>query len=88
MSNAQVDSLATRRSALATAVALALHGGAALPQQSAETPADSQIRASGRVLLEFADLAPRLAGRACAPAARLLHPDWVGPIPGGLPAVS
>ena len=50
--------------------------------------ADFQILASVRVLLEFEDLAPLLEGRACAPAARLLHPDWVGPIPGGLPAVS
>jgi glutathione S-transferase len=48
--------------------------------------ADFQILASVRVLLEFEDLAQLLEGRACAPAARLLFPDWVGPIPAGLPA--
>jgi glutathione S-transferase len=50
--------------------------------------ADFQILASVRVLLEFEDLAPLLEGRACAPAARLLYPDWAGPIPSGLPALS
>jgi hypothetical protein len=35
--------------------------------------------------LEFEDLAQLLEGRASAPAARLLYPDWVGPIPRGLP---
>jgi glutathione S-transferase len=48
--------------------------------------ADFQILASVRVLLEFEDLAHLLEGRACAPAARLLYPDWAGPIPRGLPA--
>jgi hypothetical protein len=38
-----------------------------------------------RVLLEFEDLGQLLEGRACAPAARLLYPDWAGPIPRGLP---
>ena len=47
--------------------------------------ADFQILASVRVLLEFEDLLHLLEGRACAPAARLLYPDWDGPIPGGLP---
>lgn len=47
--------------------------------------ADFQILASVRVLLEFEDLAQLLEGRACAPAARLLYPDWAGPIPRGLP---
>jgi glutathione S-transferase len=50
--------------------------------------ADFQILASVRVLLEFEDLAHLLEGRPCAPAARLLYPDWVGPIPGGLPPLS
>jgi glutathione S-transferase len=50
--------------------------------------ADFQILASVRVLLEFEDLAHVLEGRACAPAARLLYPDWPGPIPGGLPGLS
>jgi glutathione S-transferase len=48
--------------------------------------ADFQILASVRVLLEFEDLAHMLEGRACAPAARRLYPDWAGPIPRGLPA--
>ena len=48
--------------------------------------ADFQILASVRVLLEFEDLAGLLEGRACAPAARRLYPDWPGPIPRGLPA--
>jgi glutathione S-transferase len=48
--------------------------------------ADFQILASVRVLLEFEDLAHLLEGRQCAPAARLLYPDWTGPIPRGLPA--
>jgi glutathione S-transferase len=47
--------------------------------------ADFQILASVRVLLEFEDLGDLLEGRACAPAARLLYPDWAGPIPRGLP---
>jgi glutathione S-transferase len=47
--------------------------------------ADFQILASVRVLLEFDDLAHLLEARACAPAARLLYPDWDGPIPSGLP---
>jgi glutathione S-transferase len=47
--------------------------------------ADFQILASVRVLLEFEDLGHLLEGRACAPAARLLYPDWDGPIPRGLP---
>jgi hypothetical protein len=41
-----------------------------------------------RVLLEFEDLAHLFDGHACAPAARLLFPDWVGPIPRGLPPLS
>ena len=45
-----------------------------------------QILASVRVLLEFEDLRGLLEGRACVPAARLLYPDWPGPIPRGLPA--
>jgi hypothetical protein len=44
---------------------------------------DFQILSSVRVLLEFEDLAQLLEGRACAPAARLLFPDWAGPIPSG-----
>jgi hypothetical protein len=48
--------------------------------------ADFQILASVRVLLEFEDLAHLLEGRPCAPAARLLYPDWVGPVPRCLPA--
>jgi glutathione S-transferase len=47
--------------------------------------ADFQILASVRVLLEFEDLGHLLEGRACVPAARLLYPDWAGPIPRGLP---
>lgn len=47
-----------------------------------------QILSSVRVLLEFEDLAHLLEGRACAPAARLLYPDWAGPIPRGLRGVS
>jgi glutathione S-transferase len=47
--------------------------------------ADFQILASVRVLLEFEDLGHLLEGRAGAPAARLLYPDWDGPIPSGLP---
>lgn len=47
--------------------------------------ADFQILASVRVLLEFKDLGHLLEGRPCAPAARLLYPDWDGPIPRGLP---
>jgi glutathione S-transferase len=52
----------------------------------APNAADFQILSSVRVLLEFEDLAPLLEGRACAPASRLLFPDWAGPIPRGLPA--
>lgn len=48
--------------------------------------ADFQILSSVRVLLEFEDLVHLLDGRACAPAARRLFPDWAGPIPRGLPA--
>ena len=47
--------------------------------------ADFQILASVRVLLEFEDLRHLLEGRACAAAARLLYPEWEGPIPSGLP---
>jgi glutathione S-transferase len=50
--------------------------------------ADFQILSGVRVLLEFEDLAHLFDGRACAPAARLLFPDWVGPIPRGLPPLS
>jgi len=50
--------------------------------------ADFQILSSVRVLLEFEDLRHLVEGRACARAARLLFPDWAGPIPCGLPAVS
>jgi glutathione S-transferase len=50
--------------------------------------ADFQILSSVRVLLEFEDLATLLERRPCAPAARLLFPDWAGPIPRGLPALS
>jgi glutathione S-transferase len=50
--------------------------------------ADFQILSSVRVLLEFEDLAQLLDGRPCAPAARLLFPEWAGPIPSGLPGVS
>jgi glutathione S-transferase len=50
--------------------------------------ADFQILASVRVLLEFEDLAHLVEERPCAPAARLLFPDWAGPIPRGLPALS
>ena len=55
---------------------------------AAPNAADFQILASVRVLLEFEDLRHLLDGRACAPAARLLFPDWAGPIPRGLPGVS
>jgi glutathione S-transferase len=55
---------------------------------AAPNAADFQVLASVRVLLEFEDLAHLLEGRACAPAARLLYPEWAGPIPRGLPAVS
>jgi hypothetical protein len=37
------------------------------------------------VLSEFDDLAPLFDGRPCVPAARLVFPDWEGPIPRGLP---
>jgi glutathione S-transferase len=47
--------------------------------------ADFQILAGARVLCEFEDLRPLLEGRPCAAAARSLFPDWVGPIPRGLP---
>jgi glutathione S-transferase len=50
--------------------------------------ADFQILSSVRVLLEFEGLSPLLEGRPCAPGARLLFPNWVGPIPGGLPELS
>ena len=50
--------------------------------------ADFQILAGVRVLLEFEDLGPLLEGRPCAPAARRLFPDWLGPIPGRLPKLS
>jgi glutathione S-transferase len=55
---------------------------------AAPNAADFQILSSVRVLLEFEDLAQLLEGRACAPAARLLFPEWAGPIPCGLPGVS
>jgi glutathione S-transferase len=55
---------------------------------AAPKAADFQILSSVRVLLEFEDLAQLLEGRACAPAARLLFPDWAGPIPSGLPDLS
>jgi glutathione S-transferase len=55
---------------------------------AAPNAADFQILSSVRVLLEFEDLAQLLEGRACGPAARLLFPDWAGPIPRGLPALS
>ena len=55
---------------------------------AAPNAADFQILSSVRVLLEFEDLSNQLEGRACASAARLLFPDWAGPIPRGLPAVS
>jgi glutathione S-transferase len=48
-------------------------------------PADFQVLASARVLLEFEALAGLLDGRPSAPAARRIYPHWVGPIPGGLP---
>ena len=50
--------------------------------------ADFQILAAVRVLLEFEDLTHLLDGRPSAQAARRLLPDWQGPIPRGLPAVS
>jgi glutathione S-transferase len=51
--------------------------------------ADFQILSGVRVLVEFEDLLAHLfEGRSCAPAARLLFPDWIGPIPRGLPALS
>ena len=55
---------------------------------AATNVADFQILSSVRVLLEFEDLSGQLEGRACASAARLVFPDWAGPIPRGLPAVS
>jgi glutathione S-transferase len=55
---------------------------------AAPNAADFQILSSVRVLLEFEDLSDRLEARACASAARLVFPDWVGPIPRGLPVVS
>ena len=55
---------------------------------AAPNAADFQILSSVRVLLEFEDLSGQLEGRACASAARLVFPDWAGPIPRGLPAVS
>jgi glutathione S-transferase len=55
---------------------------------AAPNAADFQILSSVRVLLEFEDLAQMLEDRRCAPAARLLFPDWIGPIPRGLPPVS
>jgi glutathione S-transferase len=50
--------------------------------------ADFQILAGVRVLLEFEDLAELLDGRPCVPVARVLFPDWPGPIPGALPGLS
>jgi hypothetical protein len=50
--------------------------------------ADFQILAGVRVLLEFEGLARLFEGRPCEPAARLLFPDWEGPIPRGLPELS
>jgi glutathione S-transferase len=52
---------------------------------AAPNAADFQILSSVRVLLEFEELRHLLEGRPCAPAARLLFPDWVGPMPSGLP---
>ena len=48
--------------------------------------ADFQILASVRVLLEFEDLAGLVEGRASVPPARQLYPDWIGPLPRGLPS--
>jgi glutathione S-transferase len=50
--------------------------------------ADFQILSGVRVLLEFEDLKPLVEARNCARAARRLFPDWEGPLPAGLPAVS
>lgn len=50
--------------------------------------ADFQILAGVRVLLEFEDLRDLVESRPSAAAARRLFPDWIGPIPGGLPAPS
>jgi glutathione S-transferase len=55
---------------------------------AAPNAADFQILSSVRVLLEFEDLSEQVEGRACASAARRVFPDWAGPIPRGLPAVS
>jgi glutathione S-transferase len=55
---------------------------------AAPNVADFQLLSSVRVLLEFEDQSDQLEGRSCASAARLLFPDWAGPIPRGLPAVS
>jgi glutathione S-transferase len=52
---------------------------------AAPNAADFQILSSVRVLLEFEELRNLLEGRPCAPAARLLFSDWVGPMPSGLP---
>jgi glutathione S-transferase len=50
--------------------------------------ADFQILAGVRVLCEFENLRPLLEWRPCAVAARALFPDWIGPIPRGLPGLS
>jgi len=63
--------------------ALVAHGTIGGAERSA---ADFQLLAGVRVLLEFEDLAPMFEGRPCVPAARLLFPDWEGPLPRGLPA--
>jgi len=47
--------------------------------------ADLQIGCSVRVLLEFAQVAPLLAGRPCEAHARRVLPDTPGPIPARLP---
>ena len=50
--------------------------------------ADFQILAGVRVLCEFEELAHLVEGRPCEAAARRLFPDWTGPVPRGLPALS
>jgi glutathione S-transferase len=47
--------------------------------------ADLQIGCSVRVLLEFPQVAPLLAGRPCEAHARRVLPDTPGPIPARLP---
>jgi glutathione S-transferase len=51
--------------------------------------ADFQILSGVRVLLDFEDLPDdAIERRPCAVAARSLFPDWIGPVPRGLPSVS